>query len=169
MMAQVTVKSLFAEPIYSVPPGMAVGGGDSADNKVGQCILCVSASKIIQVVSSVILDRSVFPYQDIRYTQGMETGTKPKHKKDPKSAPVFVKPRVPMPGGANVLVPIGGDSTVKDSNSVSTPSPHQVSGGAEGSSVGGDSSSVSPGSNNTERSVVKYTPPVTNKGICVYL
>ena len=130
------------------------------------------------MVSSVILDRSVFPYQDIRYIQGMETGTKPKVKKDPKSTPVFVKPKVSMPGGTNVLVPVGGDSTVKDSNSVSTPSPHQVSGGAEGSSLSGDSSSVSPGTNNTERSVVKYTPPVTNKGmfvdlpfvcLCVYL
>ena len=34
VMAQVTVKSLFAEPTYSTPPEMAVGGGDSADNKV---------------------------------------------------------------------------------------------------------------------------------------
>ena len=120
--------------------------------------------------SSVILDPSVFPYQDIRYTQGRDTGTKPKPKKDPKSAPVFVKPRVPMPGSANVLVPVGGDSIMEDSNRVATPSPSQdKSGGAEGGFVDGDSLCASPGINNTERSVVKYTPPVNNKGRCVSL
>ena len=120
--------------------------------------------------SSVNLDPSVFPYQDIRYTMGKDTGTKPKPKKDTKLAPVFVKPRVPMPGGSNVLVPIGGDSTMEDSNSVATPSLSQdKSGGAEGGFVDGDSSCALPGINNTERSVVKYTPPVNNKGMCVGL
>ena len=46
--------------------------------------------------SPVILDRSVFPYQDIRNTGG---GAKPKVKREVKMAPGFLKPKVPMPGG----------------------------------------------------------------------
>ena len=45
--------------------------------------------------SSVILDRSIFPSQDIRYSG---TGARPKMKKEVKMAPRFLKPRVPMPG-----------------------------------------------------------------------
>ena len=45
--------------------------------------------------SSVILDRSIFPSQDIRYSGG---GARPKVKKEVKMAPGFLKPRVPMPG-----------------------------------------------------------------------
>ena len=115
--------------------------------------------------SCVNLDPSVFPYQDIRYT-GKETGTKPKPKKDVKLAPVFVKPKVPMPGSVVVPMPIGGDSTKEKPNSGVAPSSLVGSGGTAGGSVGGDSSCASPGVSNTERSVVKYTPPVNNKGMC---
>ena len=45
--------------------------------------------------SSVILDRSIFPSQDIRYSGG---GARPKVKKEVKMAPGFLKPKVPMPG-----------------------------------------------------------------------
>ena len=117
--------------------------------------------------SCVNLDPSVFPYQDIRYTTGKETGTKPKPKKDVKLAPVFVKPKVPMPGSVVVPVPIGGDSIKEKPNRGVAPSPSLVgSGGTAGGSVGGDSTCASPGVSNTERSVVKYTPPVNNKGMC---
>ena len=114
--------------------------------------------------SSVNLDPSVFPYQDIRYTMGKDTGTKPKPKKDVKLAPVFVKPKVPMPGSVVVPKPIGGDSTIEEPNSGVAPS--SGSGGTAGGSLGGDSSCSTPNVSNTERSVVKYTPPVDNKGMC---
>ena len=120
--------------------------------------------------SSVNLDPSVFPFQDIRYTKGKGTGTKPKPKKDSKMAPVFMKPRVPMPGSATVPVPSGGDSNKENPKRRATPSPSPVRGGAVGGGfVDGDSSCASPSINNTERSVVKYTPPVSNKGRCVNL
>ena len=45
--------------------------------------------------SSVILDRSIFPSQDIRYSGA---GARPKVKKEVKMAPRFLKPIVPMPG-----------------------------------------------------------------------
>ena len=112
--------------------------------------------------SCVNLDPSVFPYQDIRYT-GRETGTKLKTKKDIKLAPIFIKPKVPMPGSVVVPKPIGEDSTIGKPTGGVTPS---GSGGADGSSVGGDSSCPSPSFSNNERSVVKYTPPVNNKGMC---
>ena len=117
--------------------------------------------------SSVNLDPSVFPFQDIRYTKGKGTGTKPKPKKDIKLAPVFMKPRVPMPGSATVPVPSGGDSNKEKPKRRATPSPSPVRGGAVGGDfVDGDSSCVSPNINNTERSVVKYTPPVSGIGRC---
>ena len=116
--------------------------------------------------SSVNLDPSVFPYQDIRYTMGKETGTKPKPKKDVKLAPVFVKPKVPMPGSVVVPMPIGGDSIKEKPNSGVAPSSLVGSGGTAGGSLGGDSSCSTPTVSNTERSVVKYTPPVDNKGMC---
>ena len=47
--------------------------------------------------SSVILDRSIFPSQDIRYSG---SGARPKVKKEVKMAPGFLKPKVPMPGSA---------------------------------------------------------------------
>ena len=112
--------------------------------------------------SCVNLDPSVFPYQDIRYT-GKETGTRPKNKKDVKLAPIFIKPKVPMPGSVVVPKPIGGDSTIGKPTSRVTPS---GSGGTAGGSVGGDSTCATPGVSNTERSVVKYTPLVDNKGMC---
>ena len=118
--------------------------------------------------SSVNLDPSVFPFQDIRYTKGKGTGTKPK--KDSKMAPVFMKPRVPMPGSATVPVPSGGDRNKENPKRRATPSPSPVRGGAVGGGfVDGDSLCASPSINNTERSVVKYTPPVSNKGRCVNL
>ena len=90
--------------------------------------------------SSVNLDPSVFPYQDIRYTMGKDTSTMPKPKKDIKSAPVYVKPRVPMPGSAIVPVPIGGDSIKENPKRGVTPSPSPArSGGTAGGSVDGDS------------------------------
>ena len=83
--------------------------------------------------SSVELDPSVFPFQDIRYTKGKSTGTKPKIKKDSKMAPVFMKPKVPMPGSATVPVPSGGDSIKENPKRRGTPSPSPVrSGGAAG-------------------------------------
>ena len=117
--------------------------------------------------SCVNLDPSVFPYQDIRYTMGKDTGTKPKPKKDVKLAPVFIKPKVPMPSSVVIPVPIGGDSIKEKPNSGVAPSSSLVgSGGTAGGSVGGDSSCSTPNVSNTERSVVKYTPPVNNKGMC---
>ena len=56
--------------------------------------------------SSVVLDRSVFPYQDIRHTGG---GARPKVKRGVKMAPEFLKPKVPMPGGT---VPEVNDGSV---------------------------------------------------------
>ena len=125
--------------------------------------------------SCVELDPSVFPFQDIRYTKGKSTGTKPKIKKDSKMAPVFMKPKVPMLGSATVPVSSGvgrseGDKNKEKPKRRATPSPSPVRGGAvEGSFVDGDSSCASPSINNTERSVVKYTPPVSSKGRCVNL
>ena len=116
--------------------------------------------------SCVNLDPSVFPYQDIRYT-AKETRTKPKVRNGVKLATNFIKPKVPMPGSVVVPVPIGGDSIKENPNRGVALSPSLVrSGGIAGGSVGGDSSSALPGVNNTERSVVKYTPPVNNKGMC---
>ena len=112
--------------------------------------------------SCVNLDPSVFPYQDIRYT-GRETGTKPKTKKDIKLAPIFIKPKVPMPGSVVAPKPIDEDSTIGKPTDGVTPS---GSGGAGGSSVGGDSSCPTPSVSNNETSVVKYIPPVNKKGMC---
>ena len=125
--------------------------------------------------SSVELDPSVFPFQDIRYTKGKSTGTKPKIKKDSKMAPVFMKPKVPMPGSATVPVCSGvgrsrGGKDKEKPKRRATPSPSPIRGGAVGGDfVDGDSSCVSPNINITERSVVKYTPPVDNKGMYVSL
>ena len=122
--------------------------------------------------SSVELDPSVFPFQDIRYTKGKSTGTKPKIKKDGKLAPVFMKPKVPMPGSATVPVSSGvgrseGDKNKEKPKRRATPSPSPVRGGAVGGDfVDGDSSCVPPNINNTERSVVKYTPPASGRGRC---
>ena len=90
------------------------------------------------MVSCVNLDPSVFPYQDIRYT-GKETGTKPKTKKDVKLAPIFIKPKVPMPGSVVVPMPFGGDSIKEKPNSGVAPSSLVGSGGTAGGSLGGDS------------------------------
>ena len=56
--------------------------------------------------SSVELDPSVFPFQDVRYkgARGKNISTKPKIKKDSKISPVFAKPEVPKQGGATVPV-----------------------------------------------------------------
>ena len=107
--------------------------------------------------SSVELDPSVFPFQDIRYTKGKGTGTKPN--KDSKMAPVFMKPKVPMPGSATVPVCSGvglskGERDKEKPKRRATPSPSPIRGGAVGGDfVDGDSSCVSPNINNTERSV----------------
>ena len=111
--------------------------------------------------SYVNLNPSVFPYQDIRYT-GKATSTKPKTRKDVKLAPAFIKPKVPMPGGVVAPKAIDGDSTVEN------PTSEVYLCGGEGTvsgSVGGDSPCPTPNVSNTERSVVKYTPPVNNKGM----
>ena len=89
-----------------------------------------------------MLDPSVFPYQDVRYT-GKGTGAKPKIKKDAKLSPIVPKPKVSVRG--DVVIP----------------QPSSGSGVTGCGSVGGD------GSCNTERSVVKYIPSVNNKGMCV--
>ena len=112
--------------------------------------------------SCVNLDRSVFPYQDIRYT-GRETGTKPKTKKDVKLAPIFIKPKVPMPGSVVAPKPIDEDNTIGEPTDGVTPS---GSGGAGRGSVGGDSSCPTPSVSNNETSVVKYISPVNKKGMC---
>ena len=63
-----------------------------------------------------------------------------------------------------------GDKNKEKPKRRATPSPSPVRGGAVGGDfVDGDSSCVSPNINNTERSVVKYTPPVSSKGRCVNL
>ena len=122
--------------------------------------------------SSVKLDPSVFPFQDIRYTKGKSIGTKPKIKKDSKISPVFAKPEVPKHSGATVPVYSGagkgkGEKDKEKPKRRATPSPSPVRGGAvEGGFVDGDSLCASPSINNTERSVVKYTPPVSGKGRC---
>ena len=101
--------------------------------------------------SCVILDPSVFPYQDVRYT-GKGTGAKPKIKKDAKLSPIVPKPKVSVRG--DVVIP----------------QPSSGSGVTEGGSMGGDGScNTGNGSCNTERSVVKYIPSVNNKGMCVSL
>ena len=58
----------------------------------------------IQVDSSVSLDPSVFPFQDMRYkgNRGGNTGTKPKQKKGSKPAATFVKPLAPVQSGVPV-------------------------------------------------------------------
>ena len=120
--------------------------------------------------SSVELDPSVFPFQDIRYTKGKNTGAKPKIKKDSKIAPVFVKPVVPKPGSGTVPVCGGvswskGEKDKEKPKRRATPSPSPIRGGGVGGDfVDGDSTCVPPNSNNTERSVVKYTPPTSGRG-----
>ena len=121
--------------------------------------------------SSVELDPSVFPFQDIRYTKGKSMGTKPKIQKD-KISPVFAKPEVPKHSGATVPVYSGaskgkGEKDKEKPKRRATPSPSPVRDGAIGGGfVDGDSSGVPPNINNTERSVVKYTPPSGGRGKC---
>ena len=124
--------------------------------------------------SSVELDPSVFPFQDIRYTKGYYTGTKPKTKtkKDSKIAAVFAKPVVPQPGSATVPACSGvgqskGEKDKEKPKRKAAPSPSPVRGGAvEGGFVDDNSTCAPPNTNNTERSVVKYTPPAGGKGRC---
>ena len=60
----------------------------------------------LKVKPPIILDRSVFPYQDIRNTGG---GARPKVKREVKMAPGFLKPKVPMPvGTVSEVVEEGG-------------------------------------------------------------
>ena len=127
--------------------------------------------------SSVELDPSVFPYQDVRYkgTRGRNTGTKPKVKKDSKLSPVFAKPEVPKQRCASVPTSIGvGDERGEKDKPKrrATPSPSPVRDGAVGgkvhggNSVDGNSSGALPNINNTGKSVAKLNAPIGGKGEC---
>ena len=127
--------------------------------------------------SYVILDRSIFPSQDIRCTG---TGAKPKVRKDVKMAPKFLKPKVPMPGSAvpesgnGDHVKEGGEPMEEGQDNV-VPTGRVALCSCEGNpcscggfvckSVGDDF--VCPhevsANENPERSVVAYTPP-NNRG-----
>ena len=135
--------------------------------------------------SPIILDRSVFPYQDIRHTGG---GAKPKVKREVKMAPGFLKPKVPMPCGAvpevnegNVFVEEGGEAMDEGPDDVAPLAAGSRAtlcscegilcscGGYVCEAVGDDF--VCPHqvdtNTNTERSVVAYTPPVNRGKISV--
>ena len=125
--------------------------------------------------SSVELDPSVFPFQDVRYkgTRGKNVGTKPKIKKDSKLATVFAKPEVPVQGGASVPISssVGDEKGEKDKpKRRATPSPSPVRDGAVGgkvhggNSVDGNSSGALPNINNTGKSVAKLHAPIGGKG-----
>ena len=135
--------------------------------------------------SSVILDRSIFPSQDIRYSGA---GARPKMKKEVKMAPRFLKPRVPMPGSAVpevgkgvVVIKEGGEAMEEGQDSV-VPDGRVALCSCEGNpcscggfvcKAAGDDfvcpHEVSANENqeisveNPERSVVAYTPP-NNRG-----
>ena len=134
--------------------------------------------------SYVILDRAIFPSQDIRYT-GRGTGAKPKVRKDLMLAPKFLKPTVPVPSNA---VPenaegdhiMEGEQTMEGEQAVVEPTGRVTLCSCEGNpcSCGGfvcksvtgdfvcpnqvsaDPDQVSADAN-PERSVVAYTPPNT--------
>ena len=121
--------------------------------------------------SYVILDRAIFPSQDIRYT-GRGTGAKPKVRKDLVLAPNFLKPKVPMPSEV-VPDPAEGNQIVEGEQAVVEPAGRVTLCSCEGNpcscggfvckSVTGDfvcPNQVSADAN-TERSVVAYTPPAT--------
>ena len=134
--------------------------------------------------SSVILDRSIFPSQDIRYTG---TGAKPKMRREVKMAPEFLKPKVPMPGTALPVilkgdhVKEGGEAMEEEQDNV-VPAGRVALCSCEGNpcscggfvcKAAGDDfvcpHEVSANENqervveNPERSVVAYTPP-NNRG-----
>ena len=85
---------------------------------------------------------------------------------------MFAKPVVPQPG--NVTVPacsgVGQSKGEKDKEKPkrkAAPSPSPVRGGAVGGGFVDDNGTcVPPNTNNTERSVVKYTLPTSGKGRC---
>ena len=121
--------------------------------------------------SCINLDRSTFPYQDIRYT-GRGTGAKPKVRKDHVLAPNFLKPKVLKPSDL-VQDPTEGDQIVEGEQAVVEPAGRVTLCSCEGNpcgcggfvckSVTGDfvcPNQVSADAN-TERSVVAYTPPAT--------
>ena len=122
--------------------------------------------------SSVELDPSVFPFQDVRYkgTRGKNTGTKPKVKKDTKPVPVFAKPEVPKLRFASVPANIGVGDGIGEKDKPkrrATPSPSPVRDGAVGGDfVDGDSSDVPPNINNTGKSVAKLSAPIGGRGRC---
>ena len=129
--------------------------------------------------SYIILDRSIFPSQDIRYT-GKGTGAKPKVRKDVKMAPGFLKPKVPMPGSAVPESDKGdhvkeGEQPMEEEQDIVGPIGRVTLCSCEGNpcscggfvckSVTGDfvcPNQVSADAN-PERSVVAYTPP-NNRG-----
>ena len=95
--------------------------------------------------SSVSLDPSVFPFQDMRYkgVSGGKTGTKPKQKKGCKLATTFAKPLTPVQSGASASDSEGMRSVNGEKDKPkrkATPSPAPVEGGAVGGKVKGDSS-----------------------------
>ena len=127
--------------------------------------------------SCINLDRSTFPYQDIRYT-GRGTGAKPKVRKDLVLAPNFLKPKVPKPSDL-VQDPTEGDQIMEgeqaivEEQAVVEPAGRVTLCSCEGNpcscggfvckSVTGDfvcPNQVSADAN-PERSVVAYTPPTT--------
>ena len=87
--------------------------------------------------SSVNLDPSVFPFQDMRYkgVNGGKTGTKPKQKKGCKLATTFAKPLTPIQSGTSASDSDGRRSVKgeKDKPKRKATLPSSV----EGSAVGG--------------------------------
>ena len=128
--------------------------------------------------SSVSLDPSVFPFQDMRYkgVSGGKTGTKPKQKKGCKLATTFAKPLTPIQSGTSASDSDGRRSVKgekdKPKRKATLPS-SPVEGGAVGGKVKGDSSTDEnsagggpPSLEFTKESVANLKAHIGGKGEC---
>ena len=141
-------------------------------------VYCVKL--FIQMDSSVSLDPSVFPFQDMRYKgiAGGKTGTKPKQKKGCKLATTFAKPLTPIQSGTSASDSDGKRSLKGEKDKPkrkATPPVSPVLGGAVGGNVNGESSTDEtsggdrpPSLKFTEESVAKFKAHLGDgKGECM--
>ena len=106
-------------------------------------VYCVKL--FIQVGSSVSLDPSVFPFQDMRYkgVNGGKTGTKPKQKKGCKLATKFAQPMTSIQSGTSASDSDGKRLLKGEKDKPkrkATPPVSPVLDGAVGGNVNGESS-----------------------------